>query len=47
MNFETPEMQEYFYSLSPDVQNFIENSGAEITTLGELMEIGEHFEHEV
>jgi hypothetical protein len=47
MDFETPEMENYFNSLPSDVQNYIENSGAAITTLGELMEIGEHFKHEV
>ena len=46
MDFETPEMKEYFDSLPPETKSFIIQSGAEISTLGELMEIGEHFRHE-
>ena len=46
MNFDTPEMEQYFASLPNETQNFIRQSGAEISTLGELMQIGEHFKHE-
>ena len=47
MNFESSEMEQYFNTLPIATQKFIEQSGAQISTLGELMEIGEHFKHEV
>lgn len=47
MEFETPEMQNYFDSLPPETKSYIMESGVKIATLGELMEIGEHFKHEL
>lgn len=47
MKYDDPEMERYFLSLPPETQEFINQSGAEISTLGELMEIGEHFKHDV
>ncbi|MCI9575219.1 MAG: hypothetical protein HFJ84_00815 [Clostridiales bacterium] len=41
------ELREYFSSLPKNVQDFILRSGAEISTLGELMEVGEHFKREL
>ncbi len=41
------ELRDYFLSLPKTVQDFILRSGAEISTLGELMEIGEHFKREL
>lgn len=38
-----PAMESYFRSLPPDVQGFISQSGAKVSSLGELMMIGEHF----
>ena len=43
MKYENPQMEAYFNSLPPEVQSFIENSKADISTPGELMLIGEHF----
>lgn len=43
MKFDDPNMEAYFRSLPRKVQAFIENSGADISTPGELMLIGEHF----
>ncbi|MCY1715300.1 hypothetical protein [Caproiciproducens galactitolivorans] len=37
-----PNLKNYFTSLPKDVQNRIKRSGVEISTLGELMEVGEH-----
>ena len=42
-----PELGEYFAALPPRVQDFITSSNAEISTLGELMKIGEHFKQEL
>ena len=39
----TPQLREYFITLPRYVQEFILHSKAQITTLGELMEIGGHF----
>ncbi len=36
-------MEAYFNSLPPAVRVFIDRSGADISTPGELMLIGEHF----
>jgi hypothetical protein len=47
MKFENPEMQNYFDSLPPEAKSHIIKSGVEISTLGELMKIGEHFKHAV
>ena len=38
-------MERYFSSLPPVVKSYINRSGAEISTYGELMQIGEHFRH--
>ena len=38
-------MEAYYASLPPAVKNYIERSGVEISTYGELMQIGEHFRH--
>ena len=43
----TPQLREYFASLPRYVQDFILDSNAQITTLGELMEIGEHFKKDL
>lgn len=43
--YENPQMEQYFRSLPPKVQNFILDSHAEIGSLGDLMLIGEHFRH--
>ena len=43
MKFDDPNMENYFRSLPLEVQAFIQNSGADISTPGELMHIGEHF----
>lgn len=47
MQFEDAAMEQYFLSLPVSVQQFILQSGVEISTLGELMEIGEHFKSEM
>ena len=47
IHFENDEMFEYFMSLPQNVQKYIVQSGAEISTLGELMQIGEHFKREI
>lgn len=39
-----PDLREYFLSLSPEVKDRILDSGVEISTLGELMKVAEHFE---
>ncbi|MEE0253267.1 MAG: hypothetical protein UEE41_07705 [Acutalibacteraceae bacterium] len=41
------DLREYFISLPPIVQDQIVVSGAEICTLGELMQIAEHFKAEL
>ena len=38
-------MERYFSSLPPAVKSYINRSGVEISTYGELMQIGEHFRH--
>ena len=43
----SPQLREYFASLPRYVQDFILDSNAQITTLGELMEIGEHFKKDL
>ena len=42
MTFEDPKLEEYFRTLPPNVQRFLDNSGKEICSLGELMLVGEH-----
>lgn len=41
------DLREYFISLPPIVQDQIAVSSAEICTLGELMQIAEHFKAEL
>lgn len=41
------DLREYFISLPPIVQDQIVVFGAEICTLGELMQIAEHFKAEL
>lgn len=43
MKYKDPKTEEYYKSLPGVVRAFIHQSGAEISTLGELMLIGEHF----
>lgn len=43
----TPQLREYFASLPRYVQDFILDSKAQITTLGELMEVGEHLKKDL
>lgn len=43
MKYEDPRMEAYFNSLPSPVRRFIHRSGAEISSPGELMLIGEHF----
>jgi hypothetical protein len=38
-----PDLRDYFESLPIDVKNRILESGVEISTLGELMKVAEHF----
>ncbi len=38
-----PDLRDYFESLPIQIKNRILESGAEICTLGELMEVAEHF----
>ena len=42
MTFEDPKLEEYFRTLPEDVQRFLNSSGKEICSLGELMLVGEH-----
>lgn len=42
-----PVLGEYFATLPPKVQDFIVNAKAEISTLGELIAIGEHFRQDL
>ncbi|MFU0831386.1 MAG: Glycine dehydrogenase (aminomethyl-transferring) [Oscillospiraceae bacterium] len=39
-----PDLRDYFNSLPVDIKNQILQSGVEISTLGELMKVAEHFE---
>lgn len=43
MKYDNPQMEAYYNSLPSEVKKFIDRSGAEISTPGELMLIGEHF----
>ncbi|HWS42419.1 MAG TPA: hypothetical protein VN421_04960 [Pseudoflavonifractor sp.] len=43
VKFEDPAMKNYFLSLPQGVRRYLEDSGVELSTLGELMMIGEHF----
>ena len=43
MMYSDPNMERHFNSLPPEVQAFIRKSKGEISTYGELMQIGEHF----
>lgn len=45
MKYENPQMEAYFNSLPSKVRCFINRSGADISTPGELMLIGEHFKN--
>ena len=45
MKYEDPKMEEYFQSLPAEVKAYINASGADICSLGELTMIGEHFRH--
>ena len=45
MKYDNYDMERYFQSLPPDIKDFISSSGVEVSTLGELMLIGEHFKH--
>ena len=45
MKYEDPNMEEYFRSLPLAVQSFINQSGADICSPGELTLIGEHFKN--
>lgn len=45
MKYSDPEMERYFKSLPPEVQSYINASDAEISSLGELKLIGEHFRY--
>ncbi len=46
MDFDSSEMQAYFNSLPQETRDFIDRSDVKVSTLGELMEIGEHFKKE-
>ncbi len=46
MHFEDPKLEAYFRTLPPSVQGFLNASGKEICSLGELMRVGEHFRKE-
>jgi len=45
MKFEDPKMEAYFNALSHEAQSYINNSGIDICSLGDLVLIGEHFEN--
>lgn len=45
MKYRDPAMDGYFFSLPPAVRDYINSTGVEISTYGELMQIGEHFRH--
>ena len=45
MKFKDPAMEKYFSSLPPAVKQYLNSTGVEISTPGELMQIGEHFRH--
>lgn len=40
-----PDLRDYYDSLPLEVKELILESGAEISTLGELMQVAEHFRH--
>lgn len=44
---ENPRLKEYFDSLPTDIQSKILDSGVEISTLGELMKVAEHFKQTI
>lgn len=43
MKYEDPKMEAYFRSLPPVVQSYINRSGIDICSMGDLTLIGEHF----
>lgn len=43
MKYKDPKMEAYFNSLPPVVKSYINQSKADISSLGSLMLIGEHF----
>lgn len=45
MKYSDSEMERYFKSLPPEVQSYINASDADISSLGELKLIGEHFRY--
>lgn len=45
MKYQDPSMEEYFNSLPLQVRSFINRSGADICSPGELTMIGEHLKH--
>lgn len=45
MKYRDPQMERYFTALPPAVRHYINSTGVDISTYGELMQIGEHFRH--
>lgn len=45
MKYRDPKMEAYFNSLPPQVKSYINRSKADISSLGSLMLIGEHFRY--
>ena len=45
LKYREPAKERYFSSLPPAARSYINRSGVEISTYGELMQIGEHFRH--
>lgn len=45
MNYSDYDMERYYSSLPPNAKDFINLSGVEISTFGQLLMIGEHFRH--
>lgn len=43
--FDNPELQDYFLSLPEPIRDRLNESGVEISTLGELKQIVEHMKH--
>ncbi len=46
MRFDDPRLEAYFRTLPPPVRAFLNASGKDICSLGELMQVGEHLRKE-
>lgn len=42
---DNPDLRDYYFSLNEPIRNRLDESGVEISTLGELKQVVEHMKH--